>query len=166
MERKETDKFTLTYSEFFNYLPPHALNMAIDAVIQLIQQMGWAPDKIVRMENGIRVQVSDDFSVATFPFIEILLQNKYINEAEIKRIFESITNIYQIFSDLMNFYWEWNYETESQFNDFFAILYKVMQEHPSAVSEIQAVVEKYRTRRTGKTLASYHSVISYKSAIH
>jgi len=142
LERREIDKFDLTYSEFFNYLPHHALKMAIENVIQLIQMMGFPSEKIIQMENGVKVQISGDSRVTLFPIMEILLQNKG-KESEIRSNLDLISETYQIFANLLDFQWNWSDETESKFNNFLMIWNKVVQEYPSITSEIEAVIKKY-----------------------
>ena len=147
LERKEIDKFNLTYSEFFNYLPHHALNIAIETTIHLMRQIGFPPEKIIRMENGVKVQTSGDFQIALFPISEILLQNKG-KESEIKSIFDLISKIYQIFAKFVDFQWDWNDETESKFKNFITISKEVMREHPSISEEIEAVIKKYTAKKS------------------
>ena len=147
LERKEIDNFDLTYSEFFNYLPYHALNMAIGNVIHFMRQMGFPLEKIVRMENGVKVQISGDFRVAFFPIIEIISQYKD-NETDIEAIFDSISKTRQLFTRLLDFHWDWNDETESKFNNLVKILYELMREHPSISEELEAVIKKYTAKKS------------------
>lgn len=120
LERKGIDKFDLTYSEFFNYLPDHALNIAMETTIQFMSQIGFPPEKIIRTENGVKVQTSGDFQIAFPPIIEILLQNKG-KDLEIKSILDSISKIYEIFANFLVFQWDWNDETESIFKNYLTI---------------------------------------------
>lgn len=142
LERKELDKFDLTYSEFFNYLPSHVKNMAIQGTIQLLHQLGTPLETITRMENGVKVQITGDFRVACFPITEILMQKKTV-ESEIKAIFDSISKNHQMLNILGDFHWSWNDETESKWKNSFKTLFKIIREHPSFPSELEAVVKKY-----------------------
>jgi hypothetical protein len=147
LERKEIGKFDLTYSEFFDYLPSHFRSIAIEGAIQFMQQVGFPVEKIVRMEKGVKVQISGNFQVATFPMVEILLQNKG-HESEIRLKLDEIGKAYQIFSDLLYFNWDWNDDTKSKFNELCATLDRIMQEHPSVTEEIEAVIRKYKLKKT------------------
>ncbi len=146
LERKEIDKFDLTYTEFFNYLPDHVLKIAKENSIQLLQQMGLPLKKIIQMNNGVKVEMSGDFRIAVWPIIEILFQNKD-NKTVIKTIFESINKIYQTLTQNAGFHWDWNNETESKYNNFLTTLIKIMQEHPSISDEMEAVISKYTSEK-------------------
>ena len=130
LERKEIDKFNLTYTEFFNYLPYNALTIVIEYTLRLLQQIGFPPEKITRIENGVKVQISGDFQIALFPLLEILVQNKG-NGKKFKSTLDSISKTYQIFTTLIDFHWDWNDEIESKFNNYIQALNKVMREYPS-----------------------------------
>ena len=85
LERKETDRFDLTYNEFFNYLPNDIRNIAIEQAMQLLRQIGFSMEKMSRIGNGVKVQISGDFQILHFPIIEILIQSKD-KETETKSI--------------------------------------------------------------------------------
>lgn len=146
LERKEIDKFNLTYSEFFNYLPNHALNIAIETVIQFIQQMGLPIENILRIDNGVKLQISGDFKILGFPIIEMLLQNKG-NESDIKDIIDRITNAHQRFHQFFDFYWNWSDEADHDCSARMRTMYNILQEHPSITSEINEVIEKYKFKK-------------------
>ena len=142
VERKEIDKFDVTYSEFFNYLPSHALNMARENVIALMRQMGFSPEKIIQIENGVKIQISDDFRIARWLIGEIILQNKDF-ETSIRETFDSVSKGLQVFTKFLDLNWGWNDETESKLKDFITCTKEVMREHPSISTEIEAVIKKY-----------------------
>ena len=144
LERKEEGKFNLIYSEFFNYLPQHVLSIAVETTVQLLQHMGFPSENVIRIENGVKVQMSGDFKIPYSTIAELLIQNKY-DETKIRANFESIIKHYQILSHLSDFHWSWNDETERKLNNFLSIWNKVIQENPSVSSEIEAVIKRYTT---------------------
>ena len=137
LERKEKNVFNLSYSESFSYLPNRVLESARENAIQLIQQMGFAPEKTLLIENGVKVQMSGDSRLTVFLILELLLQNED-NESEVKLKLDMILKLYHLFSSLLDFNWNWNDETESKFK----LLNRVMKEHPSILEEISAIIEK------------------------
>lgn len=137
LERKDVDKFNLTYSEYFNYLPTHIQQIAIEQTIHLLQQIGIT-ERIERVDNGVKVKISGDFPIVTFPIAEILIQNKN-NGSEIKKILDSLQKNYQLFTTFFDFQWKWDDETENKIKK----LIKISTEHPSISSEIDAIVNKY-----------------------
>jgi hypothetical protein len=140
LQRRENE-FDLTYTEFFNYLPDNVLETAKNNVVQLLQQLG-IPQKITELEKGVRVQISGDPRVALFPMMELLIQNRNIG-SELEQILASLRSNAQIWLDFSDLHWDWKGETENKYKDFIATLEKIMEEHPSYASEIQAVIEKY-----------------------
>jgi hypothetical protein len=146
LEREGTNNFNLTYSESFNYLPEHVLNVARESTIQFIQLMGLHLKKIIQTEKGVKLQVSGDFSVASSPIIEILLQSE-TNEQMIKDVFERICKIYQMFNQLFKFYRHWDADTEIEFNNWIMALNRIKQEYPSFFSEVEEVVKKYTVKK-------------------
>ena len=142
LERKEINKFEITYSEFFNYLPHYILKDAIEWIIPLIQQMGISPENITRIENGIKVQISGDFGVVLFPIGELFIQNKNI-ESEIKSHLDHIYKSINAFYDFYNLNWDFDEKIEEKWNNLIMTLYNIIQNNPSVASEMDAIIKKY-----------------------
>jgi hypothetical protein len=139
--QRRGNEFDLTYTEFFSYLPDEVLQTAKDNVVQLIQQLG-VPQRIIELEKGVRVQISDDSRVVLFPMTELLVQNRNI-KSDLERILASLRTNAQTWLGFSDFHWDWEDETEDKYKGFMATLEKVLKENPSYASEIQAVIEKY-----------------------
>jgi hypothetical protein len=146
LEREGTNNFNLTYSESFNYLPEHVLNVAKESAIQFIQLIGLPLKKVFQTEKGVELQISGDFNVASLPIIEILLQSE-TNEQTIKDVFEIVCKVYQMFSQLFKFYRHWDANTEIEFNNWIMALNRIKQEYSSFFSEIEEVVKKYTFKK-------------------
>lgn len=140
LERKG-DRFNLSYTEFFNYLPPEVLEAAKENALQLIQQLG-VPQKITRLERGVGVQMDGDLRVVLFVMMELLLQNKNI-QADLEPVLDALRTNVQTWFDFSDIHWDWKEETENKYKEFIATLERVVQEQPSYESEINAVVKKY-----------------------
>jgi len=137
LERKDIDKFNLTYSEYFYYLPTHIQQVAIEQTINLLHQIGIT-EKIQRVYNGVKVKISGKFPIVTFPIAEILIQNKN-NGSEINSILTSLQRNYQLFNTFFNFQWKWDDKTEKKVKK----LIKISTKHPTISSEIEAIVKTY-----------------------
>ena len=137
LERNDIDKFNLTYSEYFNYLPTHIQQVAIEQTINLLHQIGIT-EKIQRVDNGVKVKINGKYPIVTFPIAEILIQNKN-NGSEINSLLTSLKRNYQLFNTFFDFQWKWDDETEKKVKK----LIKISTEHPSISSEIEAIVKKY-----------------------
>jgi hypothetical protein len=141
LERKDIDKFNLTYSEYFNYLPTHIQQIAIEQTIHLLQQIGIT-EKISIVDNGVKVKISGHFPIVMFPIAEMLIQNKN-NGSEIKSILDSLHKNYQLFTSFFDFQWKWDDETDNTIKK----LYKILSENPSISSEVDAIVKKYSLKK-------------------
>jgi len=141
LERKEKDTFNLMYSESFNYLPDHVFELARKNAMQLIQQMGVSPEKMFLTENGVKLQMSGNSRLILFIILELILQNES-NESEMKLKLGMMIKMYELFSSLLDFNWDWNNETENKFE----VLNRIMEENPTVSEEINAIVEKYSSK--------------------
>ena len=145
LERKEADKYELTYIEGFSYLPDNVFNVARENTVQFFQQMGIHPKTVTLIEKGVKAQISGDFRVVLFPILELFLQNKYI-ESQLKLDCDSINKFLQIFSNLWDFHWNYDDEVEKKWNNFIMIFNRIKQENPSFSSELEAVIKKYTSK--------------------
>jgi len=135
------DAFDLTYTELFNYLPADVLEAAKNSALQLIQQLG-IPQEIAELERGVKVQMRSDFRVVPFVMMELLVQDKNI-QADLEPILDALRMNAQMWLNFSDIHWDWREETENKYREFIATLERVVQEHPSYESEINAVIEKY-----------------------
>jgi len=135
------DTFDLTYTEFFNYLPADVLEEAKNNALQLIQQLGILRE-VTNLERGVRVQMRSDFRVVPFVMMELLVQDKNV-QADLEPILNALRMNTQMWLSFGDIHWDWKEETENKYREFIATLERVVEEHPSYTSEIEAVIEKY-----------------------
>ena len=151
LQRKEEDQYDLTYSEYFDYLPTHALEIAKEHTIQLIQQMGLPLVNLIRKEKGVEIQITGDSQVAVLPIIELFMQLKKLNEPRIMAISNSINKTIKAFRNFVVFQRKWNEDTAKQFNNYVKTCQKIIDEHPSITYEIDAVFKKYTSTKNENT---------------
>lgn len=146
LERKGTDKFELTYSEFFNYLPQHIVDIAVESLILFSKYRGIPQEKILRIENGVKILLSDDSKILDRPIIELLMQNKNIN-SEFDSIYNTIKKSIQMFSNFLDIYLEYDAEIGTKVDNSIARINKIIQENPSIPSQIENVIKKYTEQK-------------------
>jgi len=145
LQRREGDRFELTYSEFFSYLPSEVFSTARENVTQFFEKMGLLPEAIDHLPDGVKVHINGDFRVALFVMLETLLQNRNI-KSELPHYMGLIGTYLDIYSDLFSFHWDFEEETRRKWTDYLTILDRVVQENPSISSEIQEVLKKHAGR--------------------
>ena len=145
LERKESDKFEITYTEFFNYLPYHVLPLARECAIQFIQQLGMPKENISEMENGISLKLSGNFNMVMFTLIELFLQNKNI-ESELKSYLDFLYHYYEMLFDFFDLHWNFDETIENKFNNLINIVSNIIRENPSYISELEAIIKKYTSK--------------------
>ena len=142
-QRIEPNKFSLIYEESFSYLPDYALNFAIQEAIQILQQLGLPISNIIRLEKGIRIELTADLSVvASFIISEFLIQEP-LEESKFLTIVNSAKKSKEIFADFLDLNLSWDENTANRFNKLLQKLAKTTREHPAMQSEIKEIVKKY-----------------------
>ena len=77
---------------------------------------------------------------------EILIQ-KRLSEDELVSFLSSVARMRKALTDLSDLGFEWNSETDKTFYGNLENLFKVMQEHPTFLTEMQAIVTKYTNQK-------------------
>lgn len=147
LEREGIDKFELTYSEFFNYLPEHLRELAIEMTIEFLNYL--YKEGIIRIKNGVKIILKGNFSIILSLIAELLMQNINI-ESEFDEIFNSIKKYLQTFSNFCDFQREYNLEIDKKIENKIKELEKIIQENPSIESEVKTILAKYKQNNEEK----------------
>jgi len=142
LDRKGNNSYELCYSEFFSYLPDHALKMARETAIQILQQLGTPPDKIIPVKNGVKIQKRGDSQIVLSLILELLSQIES-RGADVQSKLDFIMAKHQLFTALIDIYWNWNEDTEHKYNVLSSALTRVQTEHPTFSEEIDNLIMKY-----------------------
>ena len=144
LQRNSYDNFHISYKEFFNYIPDLLLDVVITMSINALVQMGMPREWITQIDkNGVGIEANGNvFLIAGFILPELLIQ-KRLEDAEISSFFSLVARSRKAFTDFFELEFEWNSETEKKFQDLLDSSIRVMQEHPSMVKEMEAIVKKY-----------------------
>ena len=148
VQRNSYDQFHLSYKEFFNYLPNQIQDIAIPVTINTLIQTGIPRERITRVaNNGVAIEFDGNFlQIASALFAELLIQRRF-DDDEIISFFSSVARIRKAFTDLSELEFEWNSDIEKRFYSNLENLFKLMQEHPSLLMEIEAIAKKIHTTK-------------------
>ena len=148
VQRISYDQFHLSYKEFFNYLPNQIQDIAIPITINTLIQTGIPRERITRIaNNGVAMEFDGNFlQIASALFAELLIQRRF-DDDEIISFFSSVARIRKAFTDLSELEFEWNSDIEKRFYSNLENLFKLMQEHPSLLMEIEAIAKKIHTTK-------------------
>jgi len=145
VQRVSYGSFHLSYREFFNYLPSQIIEMVMPTSISCLIQMGIPREHIRRTgKNAVEVKLDGDLlSIASVIFTEFLLQRRFDEETEISSFLDIVKRVRKGFVEFSDLEFEWNGEIEKRFYGNLDKLLRVVQENPSAMAEIEAVVKKH-----------------------
>lgn len=149
VQRTSYDNFELVYKEFFTYLPEKALNVVIPNSINMLTQIGIPRESITQINsNGVKLELSGNLiKIMAVILSELMIQKRMKEEEEISKVFKVVQKVTKLLSNLSEFEYKWNEEIAKRYFDILDKLFKVVQEHPSVVREMQAIVDKY-TKQT------------------
>jgi hypothetical protein len=134
--------FEINYQEYFNYLPPEVMEIAVGNAIELLTRLGIADDKIIRLEGGVQVTLKGDSSVINFPVLEIIIQNQDLSkslDSTCDNLKESIRNLLNLFE----FNYEWTAEAEMFWRNNISRLNEIISSNPDLAKDIENLVKKY-----------------------
>lgn len=144
VQRISYDNFHLSYKEFFNYLPNHILNIVLPSSINLLVQVGIPRERIKRIEdNGVGMELDANLLPIVSCILTELLIQKRLTDNEISSLFGAVQKIRKVFTDFSELEFEWNNEAKSRFYNSLGDLTRIIQEHPSALVEIEEIVKRY-----------------------
>jgi hypothetical protein len=153
IERISYDNFHLSYAESFNYLSSEVLDMVVPVSINMLVQMGFPRERVTRIsENSVGIEMDGDLLLILGLVLSELFIQKRFEDTEISLLFDTVQKSRKAFTESADFEFEWNSDIEKRFDDIMSNTFKVMQEHPSIVSELEAVVKKYtQSNETSKS---------------
>lgn len=142
MKRSTPSDFTLTYREFFTYLPSEVLEVATGNAVDFLNSMGVPPEKIIRLANGVEVTLEGDAKIAYFPILELLIQDRDITR-NFDPALETLKGSVMSLLELFDFSWDWSPEAEEKWKSNIARLSEIIEANPEMESEIKELVKRY-----------------------
>lgn len=139
LKRNRLGIYELNYSEFFEYnLPLNVFNIALQNVSQLIPRA----KKITQFKNGATLQLNGDFRVVLRLIIELLFQKK-MDATELRHFCSDIIELQRSLNSIGDTYWSWNDDTADKWDTMSTTYNEIVQDTPSVLAELQAVIKKY-----------------------
>ena len=144
IQRISYDNFHLSYKEFFNYIPDELLDVVIFMTINFLVQLGMPREWINRTDrNCVGIEVDGNFFRVVGSIIPELMIQKRLKDSEISSFLSFVARTRKALTDFSELEFEWNSETWKKFNDKLNDQNRIMQEHPSIKSELEAIMKKY-----------------------
>lgn len=143
LQRRETSKFSMSYQETFSYLPEYALNIATEALMQMIRQSGLPFSNVTRVEKGVRMEMTADLPVILSAILAELSIQRPLEDVEFLDIVGDARIGKRMFTGFSDLCWTWNDDVAKRLDNTLHTFDKIMAEHPSYGLEMGNIVRKY-----------------------
>ena len=146
LERAASGVCTLVYREFFTYLPPEVMEVAMGNAVEFLSGMGVPRERIRQLDHGVEVSLEGDARIVYFPVLEMLIQDRGIM-GNMDAAFDSLKGSIRSLMELFDFAWGWDSASEEMWRSNIAKLNEVIEENPGMQSEIEEIVKKHSGKR-------------------
>ena len=146
LERAASGVCTLVYREFFTYLPPDVMALAMGNAVEFLSGLGVPREKIKQLDGGVEVTLEGDARIAYFPMLEMLIQDRGV-AGNIDPALDSLKGSIRSLMELFDFAWGWDSASEEMWRSNIAKLNEVIEENPGMQSEIEEIVKKHSGKR-------------------
>ncbi len=143
MDRDASGACRLIYREFFTYLPPDVMELAMGNAVEFLGGLGVSRERVRRLDGGVEVTLEGDARVAYFPMLEMLIQDRGIAgnaDAALDGLKASIRSLMELF----DFAYGWNAASESLWRRNAERLGEVIEANPGMQGEIDEIVRRHR----------------------
>jgi len=145
MERTTLGACTLIYREFFTYLPPEVMAVAMGNAIEFLSSMGIPRERIKSLDGGVEVILEGEARIVYLPILEMLIQDRGIVD-NVDFALDSLKGSIRSLMELFEFAWCWDAASEERWRSNIAKLNEVISANPGMQYEIDEIVKKH----TGK----------------
>jgi hypothetical protein len=142
LERAPSGVYFLVYREFFTYLPPEVMEVAMGNAVEFLSGMGISRDRIKSLDAGVEVTIEGDARVVYFPILEMLIQDRGI-AASLDSVFESMKGSIQSLMELFDFAWAWDPASKHMWRGNVTKLNQIIEENPNMQLEIEEIVRRH-----------------------
>lgn len=142
MDRDSSGACTLVYREFFTYLPPDVMELAMGNAVEFLAGLGVPPERIKRLEGGVEVTLEGDAKIAYFPILEMLIQDRGIGknlDPALAGLKSSISSL----GELFDFAYGWDTASEELWRNNIERLSAIIEENPGMQGEIEEIVKRH-----------------------
>jgi hypothetical protein len=142
LERAASGTCSLVYREFFTYLPPEIMEVAIGNAVEFLFSMGVPKERIKPLDSGVEVTIEGDARIAYFPILEMLIQDREIAK-NLDPALDSMKTSIRSLKDLFDFAWTWDSASEEMWRSNVAKLNEIIEVNPGMQAEIEAIVKRH-----------------------
>ena len=142
LERGATGLCTLVYREFFTYLPPDVMEVAMGNAVEFLGGLGVPRERIKKLDRGVEVTLEGDARIAYFPMLEMLIQDRGV-AGNVDAALDSLKGSIRSLMDLFNFTWGWDKESEAMWRSNVTRLNEVIETNPGMQREIEEIVKRH-----------------------
>jgi hypothetical protein len=142
LARHSADGFSLAYTERFTYLPREVMELSLENAVQLLVRMGVPQERITRMGDGVRVELSGDAGIIQFPVLEMLIQDRNA-AADLRPVFSSLDRSMRALSAMFDFAWEYGEETRERWSSSVQRLSEIIEKNPGLQGEIEEIMRRH-----------------------
>jgi hypothetical protein len=142
LERRGMEGFSLAYTERFTYLPQDVMEFSLENAVQLLVRMGVPQDRITRLGDGVRVELSGDAGIIQFPVLEMLIQDRN-TPVDLKPVCSSLERSMRALSALFDFAWEYGEETRERWSSSVQRLSEIIEQNPGLQEEIEEIMRRH-----------------------
>ncbi len=143
LERAATGQCRLVYREFFSYLPPNVMDVAMGNAVEFLGGLGVPKDRIKPLDGGVKVTLEGDARIAYFPMLEMLIQDRAA-ASNVDVALDSLKGAVKSLVELFDFAYGWDRESETRWRNNIARLNEVIEANPSMQSEIEEIIKRHQ----------------------
>jgi len=143
MGRAASGVCTLVYREFFTYLPPDIMELAMGNAVEFLGGLGVPRERIKRLDGGVEVTLEGDARIVYFPVLEMLIQDRG-GAGNVDAALDSLKDSIRSLMGLFDFAWGWDAASEALWRSNVERLSKVIEENPGMQGEIEDIVKRHR----------------------
>ena len=142
LERAASGTCSLVYREFFTYLPPEVMEVAMGNAVEFLSGMGVPKERIKPLDSGVEVTIEGDARITYFPILEMLIQDREIAN-NLDPALDSMKVSIHSLKELFDFAWVWDSASEEMWRSNIAKLNEIIKENPGMQAEIEAIVKRH-----------------------
>jgi len=144
IKRNSYDNMHLSYKEYFEYIPDSVLDIVVPITIQTLVKSGLPSEAIKRIsKNGVSIEMDGNTAMIVGSIMSELFIQKRFTEEEILQIEKIINRTRNALVNSSDLEFEWNNEIRTRFVENLTQTGRIIQKHPSILSEMEDVAKKY-----------------------
>jgi len=142
LARHGANGFSLAYTERFTYLPKEVMDLSLENAVQLLVRMGVPQERITRIGDGVRVELSGPAAIIQFPVLEMLLQDRN-TPVDLELVCSSLDRSMRAMSAMFDFAWEYGEETRERWSSSVQRLSEIIAKNPGLQEEIEEIMKRH-----------------------